>query len=123
MLDPAERRAAVAEQTARLMQAEGGAVNLPEALLDEVTTLVEAPTALLGRFAKDQLRLPPEVLISVMKKHQRYFPVQTADGQAAAVLHRRPQRRRPAPGRGGGWQRTGHPRPLCRCRLLHSTKT
>ena len=51
------------------------------ALLDEVTQLVEAPTALRGSFDPDHLRLPPEVLISVMKKHQRYFPVHSADGQ------------------------------------------
>jgi glycyl-tRNA synthetase len=81
LLDPVERRQSIADQTARLMQAEGGAVNLPEALLDEVSSLVEAPTALVGRFAKDQLRLPPEVLVSVMKKHQRYFPVQDAAGK------------------------------------------
>ena len=81
LLDPAERRKSIAEQAARLMQSEGGAAQLPEALLDEVTALVEAPTALVGRFAKDQLRLPSEVLISVMKKHQRYFPVQDAAGK------------------------------------------
>jgi len=43
--------------------------------LDEVTDLVEQPTAVRGSFADDYLRLPKEVLITVMKKHQRYFPV------------------------------------------------
>jgi len=52
-----------------------------EVLLDEVTQLVEAPTALRGSFSEEQLRLPPEVLISVMKKHQRYFPVLTPEGK------------------------------------------
>jgi glycyl-tRNA synthetase len=46
------------------------------ALLTEVTHLVEAPTALLGKFDSKYLDLPREVLISVMKKHQRYFPVE-----------------------------------------------
>ena len=44
-------------------------------LLDEVTDLVEQPTALRGNFEQEYLRLPKEVLITVMKKHQRYFPV------------------------------------------------
>ncbi len=48
-------------------------------LLEEVTNLVEAPTALRGSFTA-YLRLPAEVLVSVMKKHQRYFPVYRADG-------------------------------------------
>ena len=46
-----------------------------EDLLDEVTDLVEAPCALCGTFEEAHLSLPQEVLISVMKKHQRYFPV------------------------------------------------
>ena len=40
----------------------------------EVTNLVEMPTALMGEFNSEFLQLPREVLISVMKKHQRYFP-------------------------------------------------
>ena len=45
------------------------------ACLDEVTDLVEQPTAIRGNFAEEFLRLPKDVLITVMKKHQRYFPV------------------------------------------------
>lgn len=44
-------------------------------LLDEVTDLVEAPFALLCEFEPEYLNLPPEVLMGVMKKHQRCFPV------------------------------------------------
>ena len=54
----------------------GGEVTEDQRLLTEVTHLVEAPTALLGEFDKDFLDLPREVLSSVMKKHQRYFPVE-----------------------------------------------
>jgi glycyl-tRNA synthetase len=43
--------------------------------LDEVTDLVEAPQALLGHFEERYLELPEAVLIGVMKKHQRYFPL------------------------------------------------
>ena len=45
-----------------------------------MTNLVEAPTACLGSFQQEHLSLPREVLISVMKKHQRYFPVKAANG-------------------------------------------
>jgi glycyl-tRNA synthetase len=51
------------------------------ALLDEVTDLVEAPKPLLGSFDESYLRLPGEVLATVMVKHQRYFPVAAADGR------------------------------------------
>ncbi|MHB8135159.1 MAG: glycine--tRNA ligase subunit beta [Anaerolineaceae bacterium] len=44
-------------------------------LLDEVNLLVESPMAFVGSFEAEYLKLPAEVLISVMKKHQRYFPV------------------------------------------------
>ena len=40
-----------------------------------MTDLVEAPQALLGSFEEKYLELPTPVLIGVMKKHQRYFPV------------------------------------------------
>jgi glycyl-tRNA synthetase len=44
-------------------------------LLDEVANLVEQPKALRGRFDESFLALPEDVLVAVMKKHQRYFPV------------------------------------------------
>ncbi len=46
-----------------------------EALLDEVTGLVEWPVAMCGSFDKTFLEVPQEVLISAMQDHQRYFPV------------------------------------------------
>ena len=58
----------------------GGSVPGDEALLAEVTDLVEQPLALLGRFDPAFLALPAPVLITVMKKHQRYFPVVDESG-------------------------------------------
>ncbi|KAK9839286.1 hypothetical protein WJX81_005719 [Elliptochloris bilobata] len=62
--------------------AAGGAV--PESargeLLSEVAALVEAPTVLAGSFDAAFLALPREVLVTVMRKHQRYFPVCDAEG-------------------------------------------
>ncbi|GLC37301.1 hypothetical protein PLESTB_001138600 [Pleodorina starrii] len=49
-------------------------------LLEEVTNLVESPTVVRGAFAQEFLALPSEVLVMVMRKHQRYFPVFAPDG-------------------------------------------
>lgn len=75
VLDPQERKKMIWEQVLHQAESVKGEVIKDDALLAEVTNLVEAPTALLGRFDPSFLELPPEVLISVMKKHQRYFPV------------------------------------------------
>ena len=50
-------------------------IEIDEDLLDEVVAITENPTALLGSFDEEFLRLPPEVIIVSMKEHQRYFPV------------------------------------------------
>jgi glycyl-tRNA synthetase beta chain len=52
-----------------------------DGLLEEVTGLVEWPVVHLGEFDKGFLSLPPEVLISEMKHHQRYFALSGADGK------------------------------------------
>lgn len=75
LLDVDERRDIVRGQAQALAASVGGRIPEDPALLDEVTNLVERPTALLGRFDPDYLALPREVLVTVMKKHQRYFPV------------------------------------------------
>ena len=78
ILDQAERKAAIQRQIEALAAEVGGEISPDPALLTEVTHLVEAPTALRGEFNPTHLELPREVLISVMKKHQRYFPVERA---------------------------------------------
>ncbi|MBE0697805.1 MAG: glycine--tRNA ligase subunit beta, partial [Anaerolineaceae bacterium] len=80
LLDPEARKKIIAEQVAGKQAEVGAARDVDAGLLEEVTQLVEAPTALCGSFDPSHLRLPPEVLISVMKKHQRYFPVHSAEG-------------------------------------------
>ncbi len=81
LVDPDERRAAVAAQAAAQAARVGGHIPEDPDLLEEVTNLVEQPTAFLGRFDESFLQLPQEVLIAVMKKHQRYFPVVDGEGQ------------------------------------------
>lgn len=75
VVDRGERRQQVAEAVAAAAATVGGETTDEPALLDEVTELIEAPQALLGTFEAHYLQLPAPVLIGVMKKHQRYFPV------------------------------------------------
>ncbi len=80
VVDRTERRRQIAAALAQTAAQVGGQVPPDEDLLDEVTDLVEQPLALLGRFEPEFLSLPAPVLITVMKKHQRYFPVLAGDG-------------------------------------------
>ena len=75
IVDRDTRQAAIKAQVAALAAEVGGAIPHDPGLLDEVTDLVEQPTAIRGNFAEAFLRLPKDVLITVMKKHQRYFPM------------------------------------------------
>ncbi|MGD8475179.1 MAG: glycine--tRNA ligase subunit alpha, partial [Anaerolineae bacterium] len=79
VVDVTERRERVRTQAEELAASVGGRIPEDAALLEEVTNLVEYPTALLCSFEPDYLELPREVLVTVMKKHQRYFPVVGAD--------------------------------------------
>lgn len=82
LLDQEQRRSAIWQQALALARKTGGILAEDPALLEEVTNLVERPTALLGTFDQRYLQnLPPEVLIGVMKKHQRYFPVLDSEGK------------------------------------------
>ena len=76
LLDSDERSAAIVAMVKAAAASVGGEAIIEPGLLAEVTNLVEMPTAVLGGFNADFLALPRDVLISVMKKHQRYFPVQ-----------------------------------------------
>lgn len=75
------RRSLVRERVAVLAEGLGGRPLMRDALLDEVAALVEWPVPLAGRFEERFLSLPREVLISTLEDHQRYFPVEGADGR------------------------------------------
>ncbi len=75
ILDVAERQKEILAQVKAAAAQAGGEISDEPALLAEVANLVEAPLALRGSFDESHLKLPREVLVSVMKKHQRYFPV------------------------------------------------
>jgi len=74
-LFPDERRKKILNDFSALENDNGIKIEIDEDLLDEVVAITENPTALLGSFDEAFLRLPPEVIITSMKEHQRYFPV------------------------------------------------
>ena len=80
----AERRADIQAQlqaAAKAASAEGLRAIEDEALLDEVTALVERPHVLTCQFEAQFLAVPPECLILTMKANQKYFPLLDAQGQ------------------------------------------
>ncbi len=79
----AERRAEIVKQLhAAAAKVGGGAKAIEdEALLDEVTALVERPNVLICEFEKEFLEVPQECLILTMKANQKYFPLLTEQGK------------------------------------------
>jgi glycyl-tRNA synthetase beta chain len=74
------RRANIGAQVEQLAAALSGRAIVTDALLDEVTALVEWPVALAGQFEPRFLTLPREVLIATLQAHQRYFAVENDAG-------------------------------------------
>ena len=83
MLDPAERRHTIRKNAERLARTESLSLTADEALLDEVVGLVEWPVVLMGRIDAGFMDLPPEVLTTVMRTHQKYFALEDSDGRLA----------------------------------------
>ncbi|UFM66310.1 glycine--tRNA ligase subunit beta [Paracoccus sp. MA] len=73
MLDSAEREAAIRQEAANLAFARGWEIVPDEGLLTEVAGLVEWPVPLMGAIEDRFLTLPPEVLQTSMKEHQKFF--------------------------------------------------
>ncbi len=81
MVNAIERKEAIVSQIKKLEEENNWIIPIDEDLLEEVTNLVEYPTALYGTFEASFLDLPTEVLITSMKEHQRYFPVKSKEGE------------------------------------------
>lgn len=75
ILNQNERKELIKKQCDDVTKSLGGEIEFDEELLEEVTHLVEYPTAFYGEFDEDYAKLPKEVVITPMKQHQRYFPV------------------------------------------------
>ncbi len=76
-----KRAAMIVTQIEQLEQEHGWKVPIDEKLLNEVINLVEYPTVFVGNYAEEYLELPAIVLVTTMKVHQRYFPVENMSGQ------------------------------------------
>ena len=70
-----ERRKKILNEIKEIENTHNVKVEIDEDLLEEIVAITEYPTALLGKFDEEFLVLPPEVIITSMKEHQRYFPV------------------------------------------------
>jgi glycyl-tRNA synthetase beta chain len=81
LADWEERKGRIAIEVARAAKEAGGVPRPDDELLEIVTGLVEEPTGIVGRFEEEFLQLPPEVLVSEMRGHQKYFAVQNEQGQ------------------------------------------
>ena len=81
---PKERRDTIEKQVRDVLAVEGYLPKLDEELLDTVNYLVENPQPIVGNFSESHLEIPSEVLITAMKKHQRYFPMWKSESVLAA---------------------------------------
>lgn len=81
IVDQNERRRIILDQVNQVARENAGRVPVDEDLLEEVTFLVEWPSAFAGAFDPGYLRIPSEVLVTTMREHQRYFPVLGSDDQ------------------------------------------
>ena len=83
MLDPAERREVIRAGAEKAAAGASLSLKPDDGLLHEVAGLVEWPVVLLGRIDEDFMDLPPEVLTTTMRSHQRYFSTLDKDGRLA----------------------------------------
>ncbi len=85
VLEPAERRRRILEGARSVCAVRGLSLVEDEGLLEEVSGMVEWPVPLLGDMEPRFLDLPPEVVRTSMRTHQRYFAV--ANGKGALAPH------------------------------------
>jgi glycyl-tRNA synthetase beta chain len=79
ILDPNRRRKMILESFDQIEKEQNITIQRDNELLEEVVAITEYPTPLMGSYEEHFLTLPPEVIITSMKEHQRYFPVFEAD--------------------------------------------
>lgn len=79
MVDGDERKNKILSEMEKIAQETDLWIQEDQELLEEVVYLLEYPTVLMGSFEQDFLNMPPELIITPMKEHQRYFPVFESD--------------------------------------------
>ncbi|XP_011089243.1 glycine--tRNA ligase, chloroplastic/mitochondrial 2 isoform X1 [Sesamum indicum] len=80
-IDVEQRKKTIVEKSTSIVKSINGSVVMQSGLLDEVVNLVEAPHPVLGKFSESFLKLPKDLLIMVMQKHQKYFAITDQDGK------------------------------------------
>ena len=83
LVSAADRRKKIEDEIAALLQGTGLKVKPDAALLATLVYITEWPTPILGGFEPEYLNLPAEVLVTVMRHHQKYFSVEDASGKLA----------------------------------------
>ncbi len=86
ILDWEERRVLIQKEITRLAQESDLVLFKDESLLDEVAGLVEWPVGLKGKVDPHFMTLPPEVITTPMRVHQRYFPLSDSKGNLAPAF-------------------------------------
>lgn len=76
-----ERKESIKQQVTKLADSVNGKADLDDALLEEVTSLVENPHVFLASFEERFLQVPSEALVYTMKGDQKYFPIYDAQGK------------------------------------------
>lgn len=75
ILDQNERRNSIIKKFHSICKVKNFKEDFDNHLLEEVVNIVENPRVLLADFKKDYLQIPEEIIISTLKRHQRYFPL------------------------------------------------
>lgn len=83
VLDSEDRKNIIISDAQKIADSLNLNLVIDQSLINEVTGLVEYPNVLLGKIDKEFTNLPKEVLVSVMKNHQRYFYLLDSDGNIA----------------------------------------
>ncbi len=83
VVDREERRELIRSQAAELAASQELTLRSDPGLLEEVVGLVEWPVTILGKIDPNYLELPPEILTTSMRSHQKYFALEDAAGQLA----------------------------------------
>jgi len=83
LVRPEDRKHKIEGELRRLASAKGLRIHEDAHLMDLVTYLNEYPTAIMGGFDPSYLQLPEEILITVMRDHQKYFALERKDGKLA----------------------------------------
>ncbi len=81
IVNQVERKALVLELLEKKASEVNGVIKPDGELLDEITNILEWPVPVMCSFSVDYLKIPDDVTVTVMKSHQRYFPVYSKAGE------------------------------------------